>query len=149
MKSPAELDRLQLSLVVVHLAHLSLVLDATWVAGCQTLKQASDLPATAVPAAALWPIGEQSRESLRLLTLKTPEGGSWQLAFYGQLEFIQLPAQDLHPLPALMQRRKTWPAVKALISHQGCLRVLLDVPTLQQQALEAGYSQANSRSQLV
>lgn len=137
---------MKLSLVGLHQPGLSFFVEAGQVAACQTLRQ-DQVPPTAVPASALWQEQQMPlpQDQLRLLTLKTGSG-SWQLAFYGQIEFIELHAEALFPLPALMEARKTWPAIKALVKDKQQLKVLLDASELYQQALAAGYLQANTSS---
>lgn len=114
MTRRTELEELNLSLVLVHQAQQTLALESRWVLGCQTLQ------------------GQQ------LLTLKSSDAGSRYLHVSGDVEFIEVAATQLHPLPALMQARKTWPAVKALVEYQGQLLVLLDVLLLDEQALATG-----------
>ncbi|MYL24441.1 hypothetical protein GLV89_11710 [Halomonas alkaliantarctica] len=112
MSGQPDLNQFRLPLVLVHQRRRSWALESRWVLGCHTVN------------------GQQR------LTLKGP-GHDRYVAFNGEVEFIELPAAKLHPLPALMQARKTFPAIKALVEHQDQLLVLLDALLLDEDTFSA------------
>ncbi|MDR9469156.1 hypothetical protein [Marinospirillum sp.] len=132
MTGERDLQQLSLPLVLLHQGRQTLALESRWVLGCHAFRS-SEAATGVVDAARLWPQPPTPSQQ-QLMTLKTPSGG-WYLRFHGEVEFVELPATQLHALPELMQARKTWPAVKALVEYQGQLLVLLDALSLEQQAL--------------
>jgi|AntRauTorckE6833_2_1112554.scaffolds.fasta_scaffold07185_3 hypothetical protein len=133
----SRLEQLNLPLVLVHQGQQTLALESRWVLGCHAFRS-SQTAIRIVEAAHLWSqpsTAAQSRQQLMALKTST---GAWYLRFCGEVEFIELPARQLYALPDLMQARKTWPAVKALVEYQGELLVLLDALLLEQQALAVG-----------
>lgn len=54
---------------------------------------------------------------LHLQVPTSPEGAGWY--FWGEIENVTLSAQDIFPLPALLQRCCQLPALKALVRDSG------------------------------
>jgi len=139
MTTAAELEQLLLPLVILHQQGQSLVLESSRVVGCRLQSSADDdhTGNQVVDAASLWPQPIRPQTGRwQLLTLKGRQD-YWQLRFQGEVELTELPAPCLYPLPVLMEARKTWPAVKALVAYQQQLLVLLDALKLEDQAFRA------------
>ncbi|MDR5898497.1 hypothetical protein QC823_05780 [Halomonas vilamensis] len=102
-----DLNQLSLPLVLIYQSQHILALESRWVLGCHAFN------------------GGQR------MTLQNAAGIRY-LHFCGDVEFIELPAPQLHPLPALMFARKTWSAVKALVEYRGQFFVLLDALLLEE-----------------
>ena len=119
MSGQTDLNQLRLPLVLVHQRQQTLALESCWVLGCHT-------------------VNDKQR-----LTLQST-GDNRYVDFRGEVEFVELPAVKLHPLPALMQSRKTCPAIKALIEHQEQLLVLLDALLLDEHTLMNGFVVSNA-----
>jgi len=137
MRSLAELEAEPLSLVLLHQGNQPWALPASEVIDCRldALASHSSQQARTFDAAALCPHPlSTSSKPWQLLTLKGRKL-PWQLRFQGEVEFAEVRSQALHPLPSILERRKTWPAVKALLTYQQGLCVLLDAYLLEDQAL--------------
>jgi len=55
----------------------------------------------------------------------------WLLGIEKEAELIELPAEDIHPLPPLLFARRTFPALQAVAWYQQRLVSLIDVRVLQ------------------
>lgn len=136
--SPAEATSAEcFSLVLLQQQDQSWVLPAAEVLACRLEKNPSStcLESRLVAASSLWPQASgAAHQPWQLLTFKGRQL-PWQLSFQGELELIETPLDAIYPLPDLLEQRKTWPAIKALVMHHQDLRVLLDPLLLEVQAL--------------
>lgn len=70
-------------------------------------------------------------DSFRLSVVSNP---AWVLVIQGDAELVELPAEQIHPLPPLLKARLTFPALQAVAWYQQRLVSLLDARVLLKQA---------------
>ncbi|WP_162299660.1 hypothetical protein [Marinospirillum perlucidum] len=126
-------DELDISLVLLHQGQQTLVLEASQVVACQPLREMSNLPLLKFSDISPGSLARETRNTPSLKLTLRGESDVWQLQFPGGVEFIELKASCLHPLPPLMQKRRCWPAIKALIEYQGRILLLVDSRSLKNQ----------------
>lgn len=70
--------------------------------------------------------------AVQWLELQSDSGRAWRLGLSAAAELIELPAECIYPLPAILVAQRQLPALQALALFQNELIALLDAAALQQ-----------------
>lgn len=89
------------------------------------------------------PSQQSTSATAQWLELRGKSTHRWRLGLQTPAELIELPADCIYALPALLHARRQFPALQALALYQNELIVLLDVNALQQSAAEIILDLAN------
>lgn len=120
-----------LPIVMFHHAGQCFAFEAQYVRRQGRADDVEQLPLIAY-SALFAPNQQSSSATAQWLELRGKSPRRWRLGLQAPAELIELPANCIYALPALLRARRQFPALQALALYDNELIALLDVNALQQ-----------------